>query len=42
MIWDTQSQTVVGNSVYDVQDTPSVGSTAKFDTYSAQYVGAGN
>lgn len=41
MIWDTQSESVVGNNVYDVQNTPSVGSTAKFDTYSAEYVGAG-
>jgi cell division protein FtsL len=41
MIWDTQSESVVGNSVYDVQSPPSVGSTAKFDTYSAEYVGSG-
>jgi len=41
MIWDTQSESLVGNSVYDVQSTPSVGSTAKFDTYSAEYVGSG-
>lgn len=42
MIWDTQSESVVGNNVYDVQSTPSVGSTAKFDTYSAEYVGSGS
>lgn len=42
MIWDTQSERVVGNNVYDVQSTPSVGSTAKFDTYSAEYVGSGS
>ena len=41
MVWDTQSESLVGNSVYDVQSTPSVGSTAKFDTYSAEYVGSG-
>ncbi|MEI9896646.1 MAG: hypothetical protein WDN28_22990 [Chthoniobacter sp.] len=41
MIWDTQSETVVGNNVYDVESTPSVGSTAKFETYSAEYVGTG-
>jgi hypothetical protein len=41
MIWDTQSESVVGNSVYDVQSPPSVGTTAKFDTYSAEYVGSG-
>jgi hypothetical protein len=41
MIWDTQSETLVGNSVYDVQNVPTLGSTAKFETYSAQYVGDG-
>ena len=41
MIWDTQSEAVVGDNVYDVQETPSVGSTAKFETYSAEYVGSG-
>jgi hypothetical protein len=41
MIWDTQSETIVGNNVYDVQAPPAVGSTAKFETYSAQYVGSG-
>jgi hypothetical protein len=42
MIWDTQSQQVVGNNVYDVKSPPAVGSTAKFDTYSAEYVGSGS
>jgi hypothetical protein len=42
MIWDTQSQEIVGNNVYDVESTPAVGSTAKFETYSAEYVGAGS
>lgn len=41
MIWDTQSEAVAGNYVYDVESTPAVGSTAKFDTYSAEYVGPG-
>ncbi|HEY5893237.1 MAG TPA: hypothetical protein VIT91_08410 [Chthoniobacterales bacterium] len=41
MVWDTQSQEVVGNNVYDVEKAPSVGSTAKFDAYNAQYVGTG-
>ena len=41
MIWDTKSESIVGNTVYDVEKTPSVGSNAKFDTYSAQYVGSG-
>ncbi len=42
MIWDTQSQSVVGNNVYDVESTPAVGSTAKFETYAAEYVGSGS
>lgn len=41
MVFDTQSQQIVGNNVYDVKESPTVGSTAKFDTYSAQYVGSG-
>lgn len=41
MIWDTQSEEVVGNNVYDVERTPAVGTTAKFDTYAAEYVGSG-
>ena len=41
MIYDTQSGQVVGNNVYDVQSPPSVGSTAKFESYSAEYVGSG-
>ena len=41
MIWDTESEKIVGNNVYDVEETPEVGSTAKFETYSAEYVGSG-
>ncbi|MEP6672795.1 MAG: hypothetical protein ABJF10_26760 [Chthoniobacter sp.] len=41
MIWDTQSEALVGNYVYDVTETPRLGSTSKFETYSAQYVGNG-
>ena len=41
MIWDTQSEALVGNNVYDVSSPPALGATAKFDTYSAQYVGNG-
>jgi hypothetical protein len=39
MIYDTQSQQVVGNNVYDVKQSPKEGSVSKFDTYSAEYVG---
>jgi hypothetical protein len=42
MIWDTQTQEVIGNDVYDVETPPSLGSTAKFETYSAEYVGTGS
>ena len=41
MIWDTQSETFVGNNVYDVKSTPSLGSTLVFDTYSSEYAGSG-
>ncbi len=39
MVWDTQSEQVVGNTVYDTKQTPPQGSTTKFDSYSAEYVG---
>ena len=38
MVWDTQNEQVVGNTVYDTKSTPPTGSTAKFDSYSAEYV----
>ena len=41
MIFDTQSKEIVGNNVYDVKEAPATGSVAKFDTYSAEYVGTG-
>ncbi|MEI9896648.1 MAG: hypothetical protein WDN28_23000 [Chthoniobacter sp.] len=41
MIWDTQSETVVGHDVYDVKTTPAVGATGKFDRYPAYYAGSG-
>lgn len=39
MVWDTQSEQLVGNSVYDCKTKPASGSTAKFDSYNAEYVG---
>jgi len=42
MIFDTQSQEIVGNNVYDVKTAPPKGSVAKFSTYSAEYVGSGS
>lgn len=41
MIYDTQTQRIASNNAYDVAQTPSVGSTAKIDSYSAEYVGSG-
>ena len=41
MIYDTQSQQVVGNNVYDVKQSPKEGTVSKFDTYTAEYVGSG-
>jgi hypothetical protein len=40
MLWDTQTQQLVGNSVYDCKSAPAPGSTAQFDSYSAEYVGS--
>jgi hypothetical protein len=41
MIYDTQTQQVVGNNVYDIKQAPKEGTVSKFDTYSAEYVGTG-
>jgi hypothetical protein len=42
MIFDTQSNQIVGNNVYDLKASPKVGQTTKFDTYTAEYVGTGS
>lgn len=42
MLYDTKSDAIVGNSVYDVKSAPKVGSVSKFDTYTAEYVGSGS
>jgi hypothetical protein len=42
MIFDTQSNEIVGNNVYDLKSSPKVGQTTKFDTYTAEYVGTGS
>jgi hypothetical protein len=42
MIFDTQSNQVVGNNVYELKSSPKVGQTSKFDTYTAEYVGTGS
>jgi hypothetical protein len=41
MIYDTQTQRVASNNAYDVEKAPTVGTTAKIDSYSAEYVGSG-
>ncbi len=42
MVWDTEKQEVASGAVYDVKKSPAVGETAKFDRYSAEYVGSGS
>jgi hypothetical protein len=39
MIWDTQTQQIVGTDCYAVLSLPAVGGVARFDAYTAQYVG---
>ena len=41
MIFDTQTEQVVGNHVYDVKTEPKTGQVVKFESYSAEYVGTG-
>lgn len=41
MLWDTQTEEIVGNNVYDVEAPPKLGEVAMWDTLSAQYVGVG-
>lgn len=40
MIWDTQTQQVVGSNCYAVVKFPAPGETVRFDTYTAQFVGS--
>jgi hypothetical protein len=42
MVWDTEKQEIASDNVYDVQKSPPVGKTARFDKYSAEYVGSGS
>ena len=41
MIFDTVTDQVVGNHVYDVKTEPKTGQVVKFESYSAEYVGTG-
>lgn len=41
MIWDTNSQEIVGNKVYEISEAPAPGTMARFETYSAEYISTG-
>lgn len=41
MSWDTQTQSFVGNTAYDLVNPPPVNSAIKFPTFTANYVGEG-
>ena len=40
MLFDTHSQQIVGNKVYDIEKEPSPGEDVRFETHSANYLGA--
>jgi hypothetical protein len=42
VVWNTQSAQIVGNTVYDINQSPPLNTVLKFETYSAQYVGTGD
>lgn len=39
LLWDTQTEEIIGNKVYDVEELPSVGEVARWESYSALYAG---
>ena len=39
MIFDTQSESIIGNTVYDLNERPPTNQTVRFETYSASYFG---
>ena len=39
MIFDTKSESIVGNTVYDLNERPPTSQTVRFETYSAAYFG---
>jgi len=39
MIWDTETRQIVGTDCYAVTGLPAEGQVARFDAYTAQYVG---
>jgi hypothetical protein len=42
MLFDSESEQLVGKDVYDVRIKPPLGVTAQFETYAATYVGTGS
>lgn len=40
VLFDTKTNSVVGNNVYEMSEKPKKGEVVKFDTVSAEYVGA--
>ena len=41
MLWDTQTEEILGNEVYDVEEPPTLGNIALWNNVSARYVGRG-
>ncbi len=39
MLYDTKKEKIVGNSAYDMEDTPKKGEVVKFGSINAEYVG---
>ena len=39
MVWDTRSQTFVGNSTFELVNPPAIPSKIEFETFTAIYVG---
>jgi hypothetical protein len=42
MLWNTQSQRLVGNNVYDISSPPAKGQVAQWGSVTARYVGSGD
>lgn len=40
MLFDTHAQQIIGNEVYDIQSEPQPGDEVRFETHSANYIGA--
>ena len=40
MLFDTHAQQIIGNKVYDIESEPRAGEDVRFETHSANYLGA--